>query len=59
VHPYSDQTFHHAARGIVVNRDALLNCCNGSIIGVSQTGNMITFASLKNNGFDQRSPVDQ
>jgi hypothetical protein len=32
---------------------------NGSIIGVSQTGNSITFASFTNNGFDQASPVDQ
>ncbi len=32
---------------------------NGSIIGVSQTGNAITFASFTNNGFDQASPVDQ
>ncbi len=32
---------------------------NGSIIGVSQTGNTITFASFTNNGFDSASPVDQ
>jgi hypothetical protein len=32
---------------------------NGSIIGVSQTGNTITFASFTNNSFDQASPVDQ
>jgi hypothetical protein len=32
---------------------------NGSIIGVSQTGNSITFASFTNNSFDQASPVDQ
>ena len=32
---------------------------NGSIIGVSQTANTITFASFTNNSFDQASPVDQ
>ena len=32
---------------------------NGSIVGVSQTGNTITFASFTNNSFDQASPVDQ
>jgi hypothetical protein len=32
---------------------------NGSIIGVSQTGNSITFASFTNNSFDQASPIDQ
>lgn len=32
---------------------------NGSIIGVSQTGNSITFARFTNNSFDQASPVDQ
>jgi hypothetical protein len=32
---------------------------NGSIIGVRQTGNTITFASFTNNSFDSASPVDQ
>ena len=32
---------------------------NGAIIGVSQVGNSITFASFTNNSFDQASPVDQ
>lgn len=32
---------------------------NGAIIGVSQVGNTITFASFTNNSFDQSSPVDQ
>jgi hypothetical protein len=32
---------------------------NGSIVGVSQTGDTITFASFTNNSFDQASPVDQ
>ncbi len=32
---------------------------NGAILGVSQTGNTITFASFTNNSFDQASPVDQ
>jgi hypothetical protein len=32
---------------------------NGSIVGVSQTGNTITFASFTNNSFDKDSPVDQ
>jgi hypothetical protein len=32
---------------------------NGSIVGVSQTGNTITFASFTNNSFDKESPVDQ
>jgi hypothetical protein len=31
----------------------------GAIIGVSQVGNTITFASFTNNSFDQASPVDQ
>jgi hypothetical protein len=35
------------------------NWGNGSIIGVSQTGNTITIASFTNNGFDSASPVDQ
>lgn len=35
------------------------NWGNGAIIGVSQTGNTITFASFTNNGFDAASPVDQ
>jgi hypothetical protein len=32
---------------------------NGAILGVSQVGNTITFASFTNNSFDQASPVDQ
>jgi hypothetical protein len=32
---------------------------NGAIIGVSQVGNSITFASFTNNSFDQSSPVNQ
>jgi hypothetical protein len=32
---------------------------NGAIIGLSQVGNTITFASFTNNSFDQASPVDQ
>ena len=32
---------------------------NGAILGVSQTGNTITFASFTNNSFDKDSPVDQ
>jgi hypothetical protein len=32
---------------------------NGAIIGVSQVGNTITFASFTNNSFDSASPVDQ
>jgi hypothetical protein len=32
---------------------------NGSIIGISQNGSTITFASFTNNSFDQASPVDQ
>ena len=38
---------------------AFFNWGNGSIIGVSQTGNTITFASFTNNSFDSASPVDQ
>jgi hypothetical protein len=32
---------------------------NGAIVGVSQVGNTITFASFTNNGSDSASPVDQ
>ena len=32
---------------------------NGAILGVSQVGNTITFATFTNNSFDQASPVDQ
>jgi hypothetical protein len=35
------------------------NWGNGSIIGVSQVGNTITFASFTKNSFDQSSPIDQ
>lgn len=40
--------------------DPGLNWSNGSIIGVSQTGNSITFASFTSDGaFDKNYPVDQ
>jgi hypothetical protein len=32
---------------------------NGTLIGVAQTGNTITFASFTNNSFDKEAPVDQ
>lgn len=35
------------------------NWGNGAIVGVSQTGNTITFASFTANSFDKDSPVDQ
>jgi len=35
------------------------NWGNGAIVGVSQVGNTITFASFTRNSFDSASPVDQ
>jgi hypothetical protein len=54
-------TFGIAGNGIAFSCGGGLSFAwgNGAIIGVSQTGNTITFASFTNNSFDQASPVDQ
>jgi len=54
-------TFGIAGNGIAFSCGGSLSFAwgNGAIVGVSQTGNTITFASFTNNSFDQASPVDQ